>query len=514
MEVGRGFFRRARARVSILHGTTSKQGGIRLFPLEMWGRTRYSGSDLLRPEAPVNVVSYQAVILAAGKGTRMKSDRTKVMHEVLGRPIIEWVVETALDAGAEHVTVITGHDRHAVEQHLTSLFGERVSFALQAEQLGTGHAVHCAADALRAGPARTVVLSGDVPNLQADTLREFVSATHDATVGLMTARLEDPARYGRIIRAEADDVAAIVEFADADEEQRGIDEVNAGFYAFDTEFLLRELQVLCSAEASNAQGEFYLTDLVGVAARDGGVRAWVLPEVAQMQGVNTRADLASATRDARRRVNERWMRDGVTMVDPDSTFVGARVTLAPDVVLQPGVQLLGATSIASGATIASSCVIEDTEIGPGAVIKPFCHLESARVEAGAQIGPFAHLRPGADIGPRAKVGNFVEVKNVRMDEGAKANHHSYLGDGHVGASSNIGAGTIFCNYDGKNKHRTEIGDGVFIGSNTAIVAPVQIGSGAYVGAGSVITTDVPAEALAVARGRQKNIDGWARRKGR
>lgn len=456
-------------------------------------------------------MSLQAVILAAGKGTRMKSDTTKVMHPILGRPMIEWVVRSALDAGCRHVTVIVGHQRDQVREHLEGKFPGQVGFAVQEEQLGTGHAVWCAVDDLRDGADRTLILSGDVPNMQPSSLDAFVEAVGDASLGVMTAVLDDAAKYGRIIRS-GDHVAAIVEWADATPTQREIREINTGFYVAQTGFLCEELDRLCKGEPNNAQGEYYLTDLVAVAAERDDAVAWTLRDEAQMQGVNTRVQLAAATAWARARVNEAWMEAGVTMLDPSTTYVDAEVTLEADVTLHPGVQLRGATHIGRGTTVGNSTVIEDCEVGEQVRILPFCHLESARVEDEAKLGPMCHLRPGADIGPTAKVGNFVEVKKSRLERGAKANHHAYIGDGFVGAGANIGAGTIFCNYDGEHKHRTEIGEGVFIGSNSALVAPVRVADGSYVGAGSVITADVPKDSLAVARGRQRNIEGWARRK--
>ncbi len=454
-------------------------------------------------------MSTQAVIMAAGKGTRMKSDRSKVMHEVAGRPMIEWVAKAALDAGCDNLVVIVGHQREVVQEHLTRQFGDRVAFAVQDPQLGTGHAVFCAVPALRDGASRTLILSGDVPNMQPETIRAFVAAAQGSTLSVMTAVLADAARYGRIVR-DGETLRAIVEHADASPEVRAIREINTGFYVADTEFLCTELAKLCAGPADNAQGEYYLTDLVAVAAAAGAATAWVLDDVAQMQGVNTRTQLAEATAWCRTRINDAWMDAGVTMLDPRHTYIDADVQLAADVLLHPGVQLIGATTIGEGTTVGNGCVIEDSHVAQDVTILPFCHFEQAHVENGARIGPMCHLRPGADIGPQCHVGNFVEVKNSRLDVGAKANHHSYIGDGHIGARANIGAGTIFCNYDGYRKHRTTVGAGAFVGSNSALVAPVSVGENAYVAAGSVVTGDVPKDGLAVARGRQRNIEGWAK----
>lgn len=449
----------------------------------------------------------QSVILAAGKGTRMKSKKSKILHEVAGRPIIDWVVRCALDAGSTRVVTILGHQSEVIEAHLKKTFGELVSFAYQHEQLGTGHAVFCALDELAGYESKTLILSGDVPNLSSQTLSAFLLATED-TSGLITSVLDDAKQYGRIVRSDAG-VESIVEYKDATEEQRKIKEINAGFYAFETSEMDRALRTLLETPPTNAQGEYYLTDLVSMV---GPCVGWELSNAQEMEGVNNRVDLAEAEKFAQRRINKYWMLEGVTFLDPETTYVGADVKLAADVTLSPNVVLKGNTSIDSDTNIATGSIIENTTIGKSVEILPCCHFEDSKIDDHATIGPFVHLRPGADIGPECKVGNFVEIKKVRLDRGAKANHHSYLGDGHVGEKTNIGAGTIFCNYDGKNKNFITLGKGVFIGSNSAIVAPVKIGDNAYVGAGSTITSDVPEDSLAVARSRQKNIEGWARRK--
>ncbi len=448
--------------------------------------------------------SIQSVILAAGKGTRMKSKKSKILHEVAGRPIIDWVVRCALDAGSSRVVTILGHQSDFIEAHLKSQFGDLVSFAYQREQLGTGHAVYCALSELVGYAERTVILSGDVPNLSPETLSAFLLASEDQA-GLMTSVLEDAKHYGRIVRNEKG-VQSIVEFKDASAEERKIKEINAGFYAFDTADLNTTLKQLLKEEPTNAQGEYYLTDLV---AMIGPCLGWQLPDAREMEGVNNRLDLAEAESFARKRINTYWMLEGVTFIDPETTYIGAEVKLAPDVTLAPHVILKGKTTIAADTFIDAGAVIEDTSIGEGVHVLPHCHLEDSKIDNHAKIGPFVHLRPGADIGPECKVGNFVEIKKVRLDRGAKANHHSYLGDGHVGEKCNIGAGTIFCNYDGKNKNFITLGKGVFIGSNSALVAPLTIGDNAYVGAGSTITKDIPKDSLAVARGRQKNIENWS-----
>ena len=456
----------------------------------------------------------QAVILAAGKGTRMKSSTIKVLHEVVGRTLIDRVVDAAMGAGASDVTVVLGHDRAQVEDALDAREdADQITIAEQAEQLGTGHAVWCARDALQGGASHTLILYGDVPNLAPETLRAFVEdvIAGEATLGVMTAVLEDAGHYGRIVRDEDGAVTGIVEYKDASDEERAIREINTGMYVVETAFLLRELDALCSKPADNAQNEYYLTDLVARAASAGGAQGWIIEDVGEIQGVNTRADLARAARFARHKVNAHWMAEGVTLIDPGTTYIEESVTLEPDVEIHPNVHLRGETHVARDAVIEPNCVLTDATIGAGAHIKPGTTATQAKVGAGSAIGPMAHLRPGADIGAECKVGNFVEVKKTRLEDGAKAGHLTYLGDAHVGAKANIGAGTITCNYDGEHKHRTTIGAGAFIGSNTALVAPVTVADGAYVGAGSTITDEVPEGALGVARGRQKNIEGWVAR---
>ncbi len=462
--------------------------------------------------------SCQALVLAAGKGTRMRSRTIKVLHPMLNRALIDWVVSGAVSAGIEAVTVVVGHDREQVQEHLLAgPHSESVRFAEQLKQLGTGHAVWSAREALAAtGADYTLVLSGDVPNLSEETLEAFIAEAMAASkpVAMITARLADPARYGRIVRDEAGEVTAIVEAADATPEQLRITEINAGIYLMQTAFMLRELDALCSGEADNAQGEYYLTDLIASASEQGGVLGWVIDDVEETQGVNTRQDLARATEFARARIVDRWMTHGVTCIAPAQVFIGPDVKLGSDIVLYPGVHLEGHTQVGEGTTIEAGCLLRDAEVGPGCLIKANCYVQGARLEQEVTIGPFAHLRPGADLGPRTKVGNFVEIKKTRLDEGAKASHLTYLGDARVGANANVGAGTITCNYDGVNKHVTEIGAGAFIGSNTALVAPIKVGDGAFVAAGSTLTNEVPSRALGVARGRQRVIEGWADRKKR
>lgn len=455
--------------------------------------------------------------MAAGKGTRLRSKLPKVLHEVLGKAMIAYAIDASLDAGARRVVVVLGHGRDAVQAYLRDYYGpetlaERVCFTFQEEQLGTAHAVYAANEYFSDAPEFSVIVSGDVPNMDAKTLDVFVRETVQSghPLGLMTAKLDDPASYGRVLRAADGQVSGIVEYKDATDAQREVDEINAGFYAVKTSFLAQYLTKICTGPADNAQGEYYLTDLIEIAAQHGGVYGSVVADVGVIQGVNTRANLATASRFAQRRTNQKWMAEGVTFIDSDNTYIEASVKLGSDVLLYPGVHLRGRTRIGDGATIENGSVICDSKLGAEVHIKPYCHLEDSRIDDASAIGPFAHLRPGSDVGKNCKVGNFVEIKKSRLSDGVKAGHLSYLGDAHIGEDANIGAGTITCNYDGKNKNLTEIGAGSFIGSNTALVAPVKLGKKAYIGAGSVITDAVPDESLAIARGRQKNFDGWVR----
>jgi bifunctional UDP-N-acetylglucosamine pyrophosphorylase/glucosamine-1-phosphate N-acetyltransferase len=454
-----------------------------------------------------------ALILAAGKGTRMRSRLPKVLHPVLGLPMAAYPVRAARAAGIGRVVVIVGYEREAIEADLGRRFPE-LGFALQAEQRGTGHAVQCAREWFAEGPADdlVVVLNGDLPNLQARTIERLLATARDGGphVALVTAVLDDPTGYGRIIRDEAGRVVEIVEQADATEVQRGIREGNVGTYAFPRGFLTEALDGLA---ADNAQGELYLTDLVAAAvARGIPVSPVVVDDPVEVMGVNSRADLAAVEAAARRRRNHALMLAGVSMHDPERTRVEADVELAADVVLEAGVELRGATRVATGVRIEVGAIVIDSELGEDALVRAYSHLEGARVGARCQVGPYGRLRQGAVLGEDARVGNFVELKKTTLGRGSKANHLTYLGDAHIGEGVNVGAGTITCNYDGVNKFPTTIGDGAFIGSNTELVAPVTVGRQAYVGAGSTITEDVPDGALGLGRARQRNIEGYSDRR--
>jgi len=456
-------------------------------------------------------VSICAIILAAGKGTRMKSSKPKVLHEVLGRPMIGHVVGLARSAGSSQTVVVVGHEREAVEGYLTQREpGEDLRFAVQTEQLGTAHAVLQAREALAGHTGLTLILSGDVPNMSPETLRDFieVAGASKAPVSFVSILVPDPTGYGRIVRDEAGEVTHNVEHRDATDEEREIQEINAGIYLVDNAFLWEHLS---DVGAANAQREFYLPDLFVLGRAKGGLTAYRAPDHREFEGINNRAQLAMAERFARTRRNEALMVSGVTMIDPETVYIDAFVEVAQDVLFEPNVRVTGRSSIGAGSVLRQGSVVEDSLLEAGVTVMPHTHVEASLLRAGASVGPFAHVRPGCDIGQGARVGNFVETKNTTLGAGTKASHLSYLGDATVGKECNVGAGTITCNYDGAGKHPTVVGDRVFLGSNSALVAPVKIGDGAYIGAGSTITKDVPQDGLGVARGRQRNIEGWVPR---
>jgi bifunctional UDP-N-acetylglucosamine pyrophosphorylase/glucosamine-1-phosphate N-acetyltransferase len=450
-----------------------------------------------------------AVVLAAGKGTRMKSERAKVLHPVCGEPLACFPLRAAAAVGASPLVVVVGHQARAVEAELTERLAPLdLRFALQAEQRGTGHAVQCAEQALRAagiGPGdRVLILAGDVPLLRPETLARLVAAQEGHPLSLLTTRTKSPHGYGRVVR-DGGRVARIVEEKDASEAERRLDEINASVYVAEAGFLFEQLARLTP---QNAQGEYYLTDIVAGAGHAAPVEA---PED-EVAGVNDRAQLAWAAARLRDRRLAQLMRDGVTIQDPATTWVDEAVQVEPDALLEPQVSLRGKSRVGRGASIGQGCVLVDSQVGPGVRVLPYSHLEQARVAEECVVGPFARLRPGAELQAQAHVGNFVELKKARLGRGSKANHLSYLGDAEIGDGVNIGAGTITCNYDGVNKHLTRIEDGAFIGSDTQLVAPLTVGKGAYVGTGATVREDVPAGALAVSAGKQRNLEGWVERK--
>ncbi len=447
------------------------------------------------------------IVLAAGEGKRMRSATPKVLHEIGGRSLVGHSVAAADGLGADRLVVVIGHGRDAVAAHLAAV-APHVRTAVQDQQLGTGHAVQCALEAAGDVTGGTVVVTyGDVPLLTGATLAELV-AQHEGdgnAATVLTARVADPTGYGRIVRAEDGSVAGIVEHRDATAEQLAIDEINSGIYAFDGQVLVDSLAQL---RPDNDQGELYLTDVLALARAAGGrVAALVTDDVWQTEGVNDRVQLAAMRRELNRRVVEGWMLAGVTVVDPATTWVDVTVELGQDATLEPGTLLRGSTRVAPDALIGPDTLLVDCDVAAGAqVIRT--HATSAQIGAGAQVGPFTFLRPGTVLGAGAKAGAYVEIKNSQVGAGSKVPHLSYVGDATIGEGSNIGAATVFVNYDGVAKHASVVGDQVRIGSDTMLVAPVTIGDGAYTAAGSVITEDVPPGALGLGRARQRTIEGW------
>jgi bifunctional UDP-N-acetylglucosamine pyrophosphorylase/glucosamine-1-phosphate N-acetyltransferase len=444
----------------------------------------------------------------------MRSTTPKVLHEIGGRSLLGHALAAARRLDPEQLAVVVRHQRDQVAAHVAELDPAAV-IADQDEIKGTGRAVRCGLDALPAEPTGTVVVTyGDVPLLSGELLGELV-ASHQLTgaaVTVLTATVADPTGYGRVLRDDDGAVAAIVEHKDASPEQLAICEINSGIYAFDAKVLT---DALGRIRADNAQGEVYLTDVLAIARGDGlPVVAFGTTDLWQVEGVNDRVQLATLGRELNRRILERWMRAGVTVVDPATTWLDVDVELDVDVTLLPGTHLHGRCRVASGATIGPDTTLTDCEIGAGAIVVR-SHGSGSVIEAGASVGPFSYLRPGTALGEHGKIGAFVETKNARIGERSKVPHLSYVGDATIGTASNIGAATVFVNYDGVHKHHTTVGDHVRVGSDTMLVAPLTIGDGAYTAAGSVITDDVPPGAMAVARGRQRNVEGWveARRVG-
>lgn len=453
---------------------------------------------------------FSIVILAAGKATRFKSEHSKLLHRLAGRPLGEYLVRTSLEAGPQNVLMIVGHDAAAVRETLKR---PGMDFVEQKEQLGTGHALLVAAPILKtwAAPA-VVVLVGDAPRLRAETLREFVKAHQKARAALtvLTMRLDNPQGYGRVVRSKGSQIRAIVEEKVCTPAQRKIREVSSGILCFSRTDLLQHLSQLSD---NNAQKEYLLTDLVGIFNRLGKkVVGFPVEDAREVLGINDRVQLAEVERILRLRKAEALMRDGVTIVHPETTYVDVEVTVGNDTILEPGVSLLGATQVGRGCTIRPYSTITDSILGDGVLVRPCSVITGCQIGSNVIIGPFAHLRDGAVVEQDARVGNFVEIKKSNIGRGTKAWHLTYLGDAQLGSQVNVGAGTITCNYDGKNKNPTIIEDGVFIGSGSMLVAPLKIGKGSYVAAGSAITEDVPEESLALGRARQVNKPGWARKR--
>lgn len=451
-----------------------------------------------------------ALILAAGKGTRMKSATAKVLHDAAGRPLLAWPLAAAREAGAAEVIIVAGHQAEQVRRCFAAETG--VAIALQHEQLGTGHAVACALPSLHSRSGSVLILCGDTPLLTGATLQHLAAghAASGAAITVLTARMPDPHGYGRIVRDDRGQVLRIVEQKDADAAEQAIDEVNSGIYCMDLAFLRSHIDRLGS---DNAQNEYYLTDLVAMAVAEGlpchGITAGDHREI---MGVNDRVQLAEAAALLRERINRRLMLAGVTLIDPARTCIDADVSVGGDTVVWPGCVLRGATVIGSGCLLESNVQVTDCRVGDRAHLKNGSILENATLAADVAVGPMAHLRPGTVLADRVKIGNFVETKKAVLGEGSKASHLTYLGDAEIGSDVNIGCGTITCNYDGVNKHRTVIGDRVFVGSDVQLVAPVTVGSGALIAAGTTVTRDVPPDSLAIARTPQTNKDGWCLKK--
>lgn len=448
----------------------------------------------------------EAIILAAGKGTRMKSKLPKVMHPIAGKPMLQHVLDSAADLAPEKIHLVLGHGAEVIREHIRD-----ASFAitLQEQQLGTGHAVMQVLPKLQSN-STALILYGDVPLIRPDTLKKLADLADAKTVALLTVRLSDPSGYGRILRDAQGEVAAIIEQKDASPEQLAINEVNTGFMAISTEFLRECLPQLSNR---NAQGEYYLTDVIALARTAGlTVKSVETTFTYEVQGINNRRQQAQSERQYQMLLAERLMDDGLTLRDPARFDCRGQLTAGSDCVVDVNCVFEGNVRLGNNVHIEANCMIRDANIGDGVHIHANTVIEEAEISADCHIGPFARIRPGSNFSRGARVGNFVETKKAQLGEGSKINHLSYVGDAEIGAHVNIGAGTITCNYDGVNKHKTRIHDHVFVGSNSALVAPVEIGEGATIAAGSTITQNIQAQQLGVARERQRNIDGWQRPK--
>ena len=443
------------------------------------------------------------VVLAAGQGTRMRSTLPKVLHRLAGKPMVCHVLDTARELEAQRLHVVVGHGAEQVREALAEY---PLHFALQAEQKGTGHAVAQSMDGL--GDGKVLILYGDVPLIRRETLAALLAQVSETRMGLLSVMLDDPTGYGRIVRDTNDEVVAIVEQKDASASELAIHECNTGIMAMTATQLRRWLPQL---SANNTQGEYYLTDVIAMAAAEGVAIATAQPvEPLEVEGVNNRLQLARLERAYQGRIAEELMLQGVALYDPSRIDVRGRLRCSHDVEIDVGCVFEGDVELGEGVRIGAHCVIRNSRIGAETVIEPHSVIDTAVVAGHSHIGPFARLRPGTRLAAGVKIGNFVETKNAELGEGSKINHLSYVGDARLGRDVNVGAGTITCNYDGANKHVTEIGDDAFIGSNTALVAPVSVGSGATIGAGSTISRDVPDGALGVSRARQLNKPDWVR----
>lgn len=439
------------------------------------------------------------VVLAAGQGTRMKSKLYKVMHPVMGRPMVGHVVQAALDADATQVYTITGFGADAVKDYL----GDRSQYVYQEEQLGTAHAVDQAREFLGGKEGTTLILSGDTPLLQADTLAQLMDyhEKEEAKATILTAIADDPHGYGRVIRAEDDSVTKIVEEKDASEAERAVQEINTGTYCFDNKELFKALK---QVDNDNAQGEYYLPDVLEILkANNEKVGAFQLENMDEALGVNNRVALSEASTLMRKRINEQHMINGVTLVDSETTYIEVDVQIGQDTVIEPGTYLKGKTVIGEDVVIGMNSVIENSQLADNVEIHQSIILDSV-VGKGSDVGPHSHLRYNSELGENVHIGNYVEVKNSTVGDDTKAGHHTYIGDAKIGKDVNVGCGVVFANYNGKTKSQTIVGDHSFIGSNSNLVAPVELGKNSFVAAGSTITEKVPENALGIARARQKN----------
>jgi bifunctional UDP-N-acetylglucosamine pyrophosphorylase/glucosamine-1-phosphate N-acetyltransferase len=453
-------------------------------------------------------MTLSCVVLAAGLGTRMNSKLPKVLHEVCGIPMLQAVLNVAKEMRPHRIVIVVGKERELIR---TSVECKGAVFALQGEAKGTGHALQCARPALTGRKGIVVVLNGDTPLLSAATIRKFVNLhkKNMNAVSVLSFRAENPGAYGRIVRDGSGRVLSIVEEKDAGPSQKKINEVNSGVYAINHD----ALDILDTIKINRAKGEYYLTDIIAAASKKGlKTSAYCIAAEEEFLGVNTRGELYRASRLMKKRIIDKWVFKGVIFLDADSAFIHPDVSIGKDTVLYPNVYLEGHTTVGRDSVIYPNVRIKNSDIGNGVVIMDSTVIEDSRVKDRASVGPFARIRPGSEIGVEARIGNFVELKKAAIGKGSKASHLSYIGDARVGKDVNVGAGTITCNYDGARKHRTEIQDGVFIGSDTQLVAPVRIGKGAYIGAGSTITRDVPPMSLALSRVKQRNVEGWALKK--
>jgi bifunctional UDP-N-acetylglucosamine pyrophosphorylase / glucosamine-1-phosphate N-acetyltransferase len=456
------------------------------------------------------VSDLHVVVLAAGKGTRMKSQLPKVLHKISGLTIIERVIRTAAALQPASITMVVGHGAEEVKRSLAKR--TRLQFVTQGQQLGTGHALLQTRPLLEGKRGTVVLLSGDAPLLSVDSVKALLATHREAAAAatVITATFPRPFGYGRIVRTSGK-ISKIVEERDTTTAQKAITEINSGIYAFDLAPLFAALD---SIGTSNKQGEYYLPDLIAIYRKQKrAIATWTVQRADEIRGINSRAELGEVTTMVRQQKNEELMAAGVTLIDPATTYVDADVVVGPDTVIYPCVFLEGNTKIGGACEIHSGARIVNSTIGDRVCVRNHTVVTDSTVEAGAFLGPFAHIRPGSNVGEDVHIGNFVELKKTDMGKGAKANHLAYLGDATIGPKTNVGAGTITCNYDGEKKHQTVIGAGVFVGSNSTLVAPVTLADGSYIAAGSAVTTDVPAGALAIGRARQEIKEGWVAKRG-